>query len=106
MPMKVLNGLVFAITLLLGVLTWGLYTFEPGLLLGTPWGTLHVSFLLAGSFVLGAAVTGLYGLLNWVNYQAQNSRRSRELRQARGELEALRKQHPQELPIIPDREQP
>lgn len=104
--MKVLNGLAFGITLLLGALTWGLYTFEPGLLLGTPWGTLHVSFLLAGSFVLGALVAGLYGLLNWINYQTLTSRRSRELRQAKSELEALKKQHPQELPIIPDREQP
>lgn len=103
--MKVLNGLAFGITLAVGAVAWALHTFEPGLLLGTPWGTIHVGVLLVGSFLLGAAVAGMFGLTGWVGYQGVISRRSRELRQAKSELEALKKQHPQEVPIIPDRGQ-
>ncbi|WP_297854823.1 LapA family protein [Meiothermus sp.] len=101
--MKVLNGLAFLITLLVAALTWALYLLEPGLLIGTPWGPLHVAFALLGAFVLGLGVTGLYVLTGWVNAQTALSKRNRELRQVRSELEALKKQHPEETPVIPDR---
>lgn len=101
--MKVLNGLAFLIVLLVTAIAWALYALEPGLLLGTPWGLVHLSFLLVGSFGLGLAVMGLYVLTGWVNAQAALSKRNRELRQVRSELEALKKQHPEETPVIPDR---
>ena len=90
--MKVLNGLAFLVTLAVAVLAWLLYTFEPGLLLGTPWGSLHVSFMLVASFLLGAAVVGVYVLTGWVGYQSTLRRRGRELRQTQSELETLRNQ--------------
>jgi len=102
--MKVLNGLAFLIVLFMAAGSWALYSLEPGLLLGTPWGHLHLVFLLLGAFVLGLAVMGLYVLRGWVNAQAASSKRSRELRQLRSELEALKQQHPQETPVIPDRQ--
>lgn len=101
--MKVLNGLAFLIMLVIATATWALYSLEPGLLLGTPWGYVHLVFLLLGAFVLGLVVMGLYVLAGWVNAQAALSKRNRELRQVKSELEALRKQHPQETPVIPDR---
>jgi len=104
--MKVLNALAFVITLLVGVVAWGLYTFEPGLLIGTPWGLVHLSLVMAGAFLLGAAVVAMYVLAGWATYQSVLSRRMRELRQAKNELEALKKQYPQEMPVIPDRQQP
>lgn len=102
--MKVLNGLAFLIVLAIAVLTWALYALEPGLLLGTPWGHVHLIFLLLGAFMLGLAVMGLYVLTGWANAQAALSKRNRELRQLRSELEALKQQHPQETPVIPDRQ--
>lgn len=101
--MKVLNGLAFLIGLVVVAATGALYALEPGLLLGTPWGQLHLSFLLLGAFGLGLAVMGLYVLTGWVNAQAALRQRNRELRQVRSELEALKKQHPEETPVIPDR---
>ncbi|MCX7601273.1 MAG: LapA family protein [Meiothermus sp.] len=101
--MKVLNGLAFLIVLVVAVLTWALYALEPGLLLGTPWGQVHLVFLLWGAFGLGLVVMGLYALTGWVNAQAALGRRNRELRQLKSELEALKKQHPEETPVIPDR---
>ncbi|GIW34762.1 LapA family protein [Meiothermus sp.] len=101
--MKVLNGLAFLIVLLVTAVAWALYALEPGLLLGTPWGLVHLSFLLMGAFGLGLAVMGLYVLAGWANAQAALNKRNRELRQVRSELEALKKQHPEETPVIPDR---
>ncbi len=101
--MKVLNALAFLIMLAVAVAVWALYTLEPGLLLGTPWGMVHGAFVLLGAFVLGLLVMGLYGLTGWLGLQAALRRLNRELRQVRGELEALRQQHPQETPVIPDR---
>ncbi|MBF6596506.1 MAG: LapA family protein [Thermaceae bacterium] len=103
--MAILNGLAFLITLAVGVMVWALYNFEPGLLLGTPWGRVHVALLLAGAFVLGAAVVGMYVLASWVTYRSRLSRHGRELRQTKGELESLKKQQIQEVPVIPDRTQ-
>jgi membrane protein DedA with SNARE-associated domain len=102
--MKVLNGLAFLILLAVAAFAWALYVLEPGLMLGTPWGQVHLVFLLLGAFVLGLAVMGLYVLTGWVNAQAALNKRNRELRQVRGELEALKKQHPEETPVIPDRQ--
>lgn len=102
--MKVLNGLAFLILLAVAVFVWALYVLEPGLMLGTPWGQVHLVFLLLGAFLLGLAVMGLYVLTGWVNAQAALNKRNRELRQVRGELEALKKQHPEETPVIPDRQ--
>ncbi|MBO1437448.1 lipopolysaccharide assembly protein LapA domain-containing protein [Meiothermus sp. CFH 77666] len=101
--MKVLNGLAFLIALVVAAATGALYALEPGLLLGTPWGQVHLAFLLLGAFGLGLAVMGLYVLTGWVNARAALSKRNRELRQVRSELEALKKQHPEETPVIPDR---
>ncbi|WP_299433261.1 LapA family protein [uncultured Meiothermus sp.] len=101
--MKVLNGLAFLIVLAIAATTWALYLLEPGLLLGTPWGHVHLVFLLLGAFGLGLAVMGMYVLTGWANAQAALSKRNRELRLVKSELEALRKQHPQETPVIPDR---
>lgn len=101
--MAILNGLAFLITLAVGVLVWATYTLEPGLLLGTPWGRIHVALLLAGAFVLGAAVMGMYVLAGWVTYRTRLSRHGRELRQVRGELDSVKKKQIQEVPVIPDR---
>lgn len=102
--MKALSALAFVTVLGVVVLTWGLYVLEPGLVLGTPWGLVHLSVLLAGAFALGLGVMGLYVLTVWLKAQAALSKRNRELRQVKSELEALKKQHPEELPIIPDRQ--
>jgi len=101
--MKVLSGLAFLILLTVGALAWALYALEPGLLLGTPWGLVHLSFLLLAAFGLGLGVMGLYGFAGWVNAQSVLRKRNRELRQVKAELEALKKQHPEETPVIPDR---
>lgn len=104
--MAILNGLAFLITLAVGVVVWAMYTFEPGLLLGTPWGRVHVALLLAGAFLLGGAMMGMYVLAGWVTCRTRLSRYGRELRQARGELDHLKKQQIQEVPVIPDRAEP
>ena len=75
-----------------------MYTYEPGLLLGTPWGRVHVALLLAGAFLLGAAVVGMYVLAGWVTYRTRLSRHGRELRRTRGELDALKKGQIKEVP--------
>jgi uncharacterized membrane protein len=102
--MKVLNGLAFLILLAVAAFAWALYALEPGLMLGTPWGQVHLIFLLLGAFILGLVVMGLYVFTGWVNAQAVLNGRNRELRQVKAELEALKKQHPQETPVIPDRQ--
>ncbi|GIW27217.1 MAG: hypothetical protein KatS3mg070_0580 [Meiothermus sp.] len=102
--MKVLSALAFVIVLGVVALTWALYVFEPGLVIGTPWGLVHLSVLLAVAFGLGLGVMGLYVLTGWLNAQAALRQRNRELRQIKSELEALRKQHPEETPVIPDRQ--
>ncbi len=102
--MKLLNGLAFLIVLAVAAGVWALYTLEPGLWLGTPWGAVHGAYLLLGAFALGLLVMGLYGLVAWVNAQTTLRRLRRELHEVRTELEALKQQHPQELPVIPDRE--
>lgn len=104
--MKVLNALAFAITLGVALVAWGLYTYEPRLLLGTPWGPVHLAFALTGAFLLGAAVVGMYVLTGWVGYRQSLGQRTRELRAVRGELESIKRQHPVETPVIPDRQQP
>jgi len=101
--MKVLSALAFAIVLGVAATTWALYVLEPGLLVGTPWGLVHLSLLLVAMFGLGLAVMGLYVFSGWWKAQAALSQRDRELRQVKGELEALKKQHPEESPVIPDR---
>jgi uncharacterized membrane protein YciS (DUF1049 family) len=73
-------------------------------MIGTPWGLVHLSVLLAVAFGLGLGVMGLYVLTGWLNAQAALRQRNRELRQIKSELEALRKQHPEETPVIPDRQ--
>ncbi len=103
--MKILSGLAFIITLGVALVSWGLYIFEPDLLIGTPWGSLHLAVLMVGSFVLGALVFGVYVFTGWVNYQTSLSKRGRELRQTKTELENLKKQQIQETPVIPDRPQ-
>jgi len=102
--MKVLNALAFVVVLGVAALAWAVYVLEPGLLIGTPWGLVHLSFLLVTAFGLGLTVMGLYGLTGWLNAQAALNRRNRELRQVKAELEALKKQHPEETPVIPDRQ--
>lgn len=104
--MAILNGLAFLITLAVGGGVWAMYTYEPGLLLGTPWGRVHVALLLAGAFLLGAAVVGMYVLAGWVTYRTRLSRHGRELRRTRGELDALKKGQIKEVPVIPDRAEP
>lgn len=104
--MKFLSGLAFVITLFVALLSWGLYVFEPDLLIGTPWGSWHLAFWLVGSFVLGAIVFGVFVLISWINSQTSLRRRGRELRQTKNELEQLKKQQIQEIPVIPDRENP
>ena len=101
--MKVLNGLAFVITLGVAILAWLLYTFEPSLLLGTPWGSLHIAFALVAAFVLGALVVGVYVLTGWAGYQSSSRRRERELRQTKSDLETLRNQQPEvKVTITPD----
>ncbi|MCS7059130.1 MAG: LapA family protein [Meiothermus sp.] len=101
--MKLLSSLAFAVVLGVVAFTWGLYVLEPNLLLGTPWGPVHVALLVLASFSLGLLVMGLYVLSGWVNAQTALYRRSRELKQVREELQALKRQHPEEIPVIPDR---
>lgn len=102
--MKALSALAFVVVLGAVAVTWALYVLEPELKMGTPWGLVHLSVLLAGAFGLGLSVMGLYVFTGWINAQRSLSKRNRELRQVRRELEALKKQHPEELPVIPDRE--
>jgi hypothetical protein len=64
---------------------------------------VHLVWLLLGAFGLGLAVMGLYVLTGWVSAQAILGRQNRELRQLKSELEALKKLHPEETPVIPDR---
>lgn len=102
--MKVLSTLAFAVMLGVAAVAWALYMLQPGLLIGTPWGLVHLSLLWAGAFGLGLVVMGLYVLTGWMRAQAALRQRNLELRRARGELEALKKQHPEETPVIPDRQ--
>lgn len=102
--MKALSTLAFVMVLGVVAVIWALYVLEPGLMMGTPWGLVHLSVLLAGAFGLGLSVMGLYVLAGWLSAQRALSKRNRELRQVRSELEALKKQHPEELPVIPDRQ--
>ncbi|RIH85341.1 Lipopolysaccharide assembly protein A domain protein [Meiothermus luteus] len=101
--MKLLSSLAFVIVLGVVAFVCGLYALEPGLLLGTPWGPVHVALLVLIAFGLGLLVMGLYVLSGWINAQTALYRRNRELKQMREELQALRKQHPEEIPVIPDR---
>ncbi|WP_027892807.1 lipopolysaccharide assembly protein LapA domain-containing protein [Calidithermus chliarophilus] len=103
--MIVLNWLAFLIALAVAAVSWGLYTYQPELLLGTPWGPVHVGILLAGSFALGALVMALYALAWWVGLRRTLGRRWRELRQVRSEVENLKRAQVQEIPVIPDRDQ-
>lgn len=101
--MKVLSALAFAVVLGVAAVAWVLYALQPGLMIGTPWGLVYLSLLWVGAFGLGLVVMGLYVLTGWIRAQAVLRQRNLELRQARGELEALKKQHPEETPVIPDR---
>lgn len=101
--MKILNWLAMALTLGVIGLSYGLYRLEPMLVVGTPWGTLHVAYLLAGGFVAGVLVMSLFLLANWWGFQRVSRRRVVELRKLRSEVETLRKAHPEEVVRIPDR---
>jgi uncharacterized membrane protein YciS (DUF1049 family) len=103
--MIVLNWLAFLIALAVAVVSWGLYTYQPELLLGTPWGPVHVGILLAGSFALGVLVMALYALAWWIGLRRTLGRQGRELRQARNELEALKRPQAQEAPAAPSPDQ-
>lgn len=103
--MIVLNWLAFLIALFITALSWGLYTYQPELLLGTPWGPVHVGILLAGSFALGVLVMALYALAWWIGLRRTLGRQGRELRQVRSEVESLKRAQAQEVPAAPGREQ-
>ena len=103
-PVIVLHWVAFILTLGIAGLSWGLYALQPTLLLGTPWGLVHVGFLVAGAFVLGVLVVGLYVLANWVRYRGALRNSGRELKQARAEVALLKKSVIVETPVIPDRE--
>jgi uncharacterized membrane protein YciS (DUF1049 family) len=99
--MIVLNWLAFLIALAVAAVSWGLYTYQPDLLLGTPWGPVHVGVLLAGSFALGVLVMALYALAWWIGLRRTLSRQGRELRQVRSEVETLKRTQAQEVPEQP-----
>ncbi|PZA06593.1 MULTISPECIES: LapA family protein [unclassified Meiothermus] len=101
--MKILNWLTVLLTLGVIGTSYGLYRLEPTLVIGTPWGSLHVAYLLAGGFAAGGLVMGFFLLANWWGFQRVLRRRGAELRKLRGELEALRQAHPEEVVRIPDR---
>ena len=103
-PVIVLHWIAFVITLAVAGLCWGLYALQPNLLLGTPWGPVHVGFLVAGGFTLGVLVVGLYVLANWVRYRTALRSSGRELKQAKAEVALLKKSVIVETPVIPDRE--
>jgi hypothetical protein len=81
-----------------------LYALQPNLFVGTPWGPVHVGFLIAGAFALGILVVGLYVLANWIGYRSALSSSGRELKQAKAEVALLKKSVIVEQPVIPDRE--
>lgn len=99
--MIILNWLAFLIALAVAAVSWELYTYQPGLLLGTPWGPVHVGILLAGAFALGALVMALYALAWWIGLRRTLSRQGRELRQVRSEVETLKRAQVQEVPAAP-----
>lgn len=103
--MIVLNWLAFLIALAVAVVSWGLYTYQPELLLGTPWGPVHVGLLLAGSFALGVLVMALYALAWWIGLRRTLGRQGRELRQVRNEVETLKRAQAQEVPVAPGPDQ-
>lgn len=102
--MIVLHWIAFVITLGVGGLSWGLYALQPTLLLGTPWGPVHVGFLIGGAFALGVLVIGLYMLANWVRYRGALGNSGRELKQVKAEVAQLKKNIIVETPMIPDRD--
>ncbi|MFZ5992433.1 MAG: LapA family protein [Deinococcota bacterium] len=101
--MKILNWLAMVLTLGVIGMSYGLYRLEPTLLIGTPWGSVHVAYLLAGGFAAGIGVMGLFLLASWWDFQRTARRRAGELRKLRSEIEALRRVHPEEVVRIPDR---
>ncbi|RIH88452.1 LapA family protein [Calidithermus roseus] len=103
--MIVLNWLAFLIALVVVAVSWGLYTYQPELLLGTPWGPVHVGVLLAGSFALGVLVMALYALAWWIGLRRTLGRQGRELRQVRNEVETLKRAQTQEVSAAPGPDQ-
>jgi type VI protein secretion system component VasK len=100
----IVHWIAFTLTLAVLGLCWGLYGLQPNLLLGTPWGAVHVVFLIAAAFGAGLLVVGLYGLANWVRYQDLLRNSGRELKQVRAEVAQLKKSIFLETPTIPDRD--
>ncbi|MCL4455506.1 MAG: LapA family protein [Deinococcus sp.] len=101
--MKLLNWLAFLITLLVAGLSGLLYVADPLLLLGTPWGSVHLAWLVAGAFLLGAMVAGFYVMAYWFSVRKALGQRLREIKRMRADLEALKQKHVEEIPRIPDR---
>lgn len=97
---------VFLLTTL-GVAGVGLYLYLslPFLEVPTPWGPWPLYALLPGAYLLGLLVGGLYALALGVGAFRERRLLLREVRRLQGEVNALRRERPEEIPRIPDREE-
>ncbi|GAA6755450.1 hypothetical protein QT17_10465 [Thermus sp. 2.9] len=92
----------------LGVAGAGLYLYltYPFLEVPTPWGPWPLYLVLPAVYALGFLVGGLYALALWLAGMGGRRALLREVRRLQGEVNALKRERIEEIPRIPDREEP
>lgn len=103
--MRLFAWLALLLVLVLALLAVTVHRLNPGLLLGSPWGTVPVVVLLGLGFALGLAVAGLFFVAAWWKGWRLVRLQKRELRNLKQEIDRLKESHPEEVPVIPDRQE-
>ncbi len=104
--MKLLQWIFLLVSLGAGAVGVYLYYAYPFLALPSPWGLLPLYYLLPGAYLLGLLVGGLFALALWLRGLGERRGLLREVRRLQGEVEALKRERLEEIPRIPDREEP
>ncbi len=104
--MKLLQWIFLLVSLGAGAVGVYLYYAYPFLALPSPWGLLPLYYLLPGAYLLGLLVGGLFALALWLRGLGERRGLLREVRRLQGEVEVLKRGRLEEIPRIPDREEP
>lgn len=103
--MRPFAWLALLLVMILALLGAAISRLNPGVLLGSPLGPIPVVGLLMLGFALGLTVAGLFFLAAWWKGWRMIRLQKRELRNLKQEVDRLRESHPEELPVIPDRQE-
>ncbi|MGC8875740.1 hypothetical protein [Thermus sp.] len=103
--MKLVQWVFLLVSLGAGAAGVYLYYAYPFLALPSPWGLLPLYYLLPGAYLLGLLVGGLFALALWLRGLGERRALLRAVRRLQEEVEALKRERPEEISRIPDRDE-